>query len=73
MKINRTDDTVHVTLTAEEAEAARDDLGQIWASKVSNVGDKLHSLLESVTTDDVDDAVITPDPYSEIAVRGWTA
>lgn len=50
MKIDRTGDTVHVTLTAEEAEAVRDDLGQIWASKVSTAGDRLHSLLESVTT-----------------------
>jgi polyhydroxyalkanoate synthesis regulator phasin len=52
MQIDRTDDTVRVTLTAEEAEAVRDDLGQIWASKVSAAGDKLHSLLESVTDEE---------------------
>ncbi|MFI8535396.1 hypothetical protein ACIGMX_34765 [Streptomyces aquilus] len=49
MQIDRTDDTIQVTLTAEEAEAVRDDLGAIWASKISTAGDKLHSLLESVT------------------------
>lgn len=49
MEINRTANTVRVTLTAEEAEAVRDDLGQIWASKISTAGDRLHSLLESVT------------------------
>ncbi|MFG2780787.1 hypothetical protein ACGFY7_23405 [Streptomyces prunicolor] len=49
MRIARHGDTVHVTLTTEEAEAVRDDLGQIWASKISAAGDQLHSLLESVT------------------------
>lgn len=49
MQIARTDDTVNVTLTTEETEAVRDDLGAIWASKVSAAGDRLHSLLESVT------------------------
>lgn len=50
MQITRTDNgNVRVTLTADEAEAVRDDLGQIWASKVSLAGDQLHSLLESVT------------------------
>jgi hypothetical protein len=53
MQITRSNDTVRVTLTAEEAEAVRDDLGQIWASKVSAAGDRLHSLLESVTDDEV--------------------
>lgn len=52
MQITRTNDTVHVTLTAEEAEAVRDDLGQIWADQVSAAGDQPHSLLESVTTND---------------------
>lgn len=52
MQIDRTNGTVRVTLTAEEAEAVRDDLGQIWASKVSAAGDQLHSLLESVTAED---------------------
>lgn len=50
MQIDRTADTVRVTLTAAEAAAVRDDLGQIWADKISNAGDQLHSLLESVTT-----------------------
>ncbi|MEU2316591.1 hypothetical protein ACFY7X_13600 [Streptomyces althioticus] len=49
MDITRTDNgTIQVTLTTEEAEAVRDDLGQIWASKVSAAGDQLHSLLASV-------------------------
>ncbi|MGW5431862.1 hypothetical protein ACWET9_32385 [Streptomyces sp. NPDC004059] len=53
MQIRRTSTgTVHVVLAAEEAAAVRDDLGQIWASKVSAAGDQLHSLLESVTEDD---------------------
>lgn len=52
MQIDRTSGTIHVTLTAEEAEAVRDDLGQIWASKISTGGDRLHSLLESVTDDE---------------------
>jgi len=42
---------VQVTLTTEEAEAIRDDLGGIAATKVSTPGDKLHSLLETVTSD----------------------
>lgn len=41
-----------VTLTTEEAEAIRDDLGGIAATKVSTPGDKLHSLLETVTSND---------------------
>jgi hypothetical protein len=45
-------ESVQITLTAEEAEAVRDDLGGIWASKVSTAGDQLHSLLESVTAND---------------------
>lgn len=50
MRIARTDSgTVHVTLTAGEAASVRDDLGGIWANKVSTAGDQLHSLLESVT------------------------
>jgi hypothetical protein len=56
MQIRRTADTIHVTLTAEQAAAVRDDLGQIWASKISAAGDQLHSLLESVTTDAADEA-----------------
>jgi hypothetical protein len=53
MKIDRTSNgTIHVALTDEEAAAVRDDLGQIWASKVSAAGDQLHSLLESVTEDE---------------------
>lgn len=51
MEINRTGDTVRVTLTAEEAEGVRDDLGEIWADKVSAAGDQLHSLLESITSE----------------------
>jgi hypothetical protein len=52
MQIRRNSNgTIHVALTAEEAAAVRDDLGQIWASKVSAAGDQLHSLLESVTED----------------------
>jgi hypothetical protein len=52
VQINRTSNgTIHVALTTEEAAAVRDDLGQIWASKVSAAGDQLHSLLESVTED----------------------
>ncbi|MFI1787398.1 hypothetical protein ACH40D_02875 [Streptomyces olivaceoviridis] len=51
MEIRRTADTVHVAMTVEEAAAVRDDLGQIWASKVSAAGDQMHSLLESVTED----------------------
>lgn len=38
---------VQVTLTAEEAASVRDDLGGIPFTKVSTVGDKLHSLLEA--------------------------
>ncbi|MFW3474391.1 hypothetical protein [Streptomyces microflavus] len=49
MQIDRTADTVRVTLTAEEAEAVQGDLGQIWANKISAAGDQLHSLLETVT------------------------
>lgn len=41
---------VQITLTTEEAEAVRDDLGGIPANKVSTHGDKLHSLLETVTS-----------------------
>lgn len=55
MQIDRTADTIRVTLTAEEAEAVRDDLGQIWAGKVSAAGDQLHSLLECATGDDACD------------------
>lgn len=40
---------VQVTLTAEEAASVRDDLGGIPFTKVSTVGDKLHSLLEAAT------------------------
>jgi hypothetical protein len=40
---------IEVTFAPEEAEAVRDDLGAIWANKVSQAGDKLHSLLEAVT------------------------
>ncbi|XQE87404.1 hypothetical protein ACN24M_20385 [Streptomyces microflavus] len=47
MQIDRTADTVRVTLTAEEAEAVQGDLGQIWANKISAAGDQLHSLLET--------------------------
>jgi hypothetical protein len=47
--ITRTGDNITVTLTAEEAEAVRDDLGDMWADKISAAGDQLHSLLESVT------------------------
>lgn len=51
MEIQRTSTTIRITLTTEEAEAVRDDLGAIWASKISAAGDQLHSLLESVTTE----------------------
>ncbi|MFI8351259.1 hypothetical protein [Streptomyces sp. NPDC085596] len=51
MQIDRSNNTVRLTLTAEEAAAIRDDLGQIWADKVSTAGDQTHSLLESVTED----------------------
>ena len=43
------DGTVTVKMTAQEAAAVRDDLGAIWASKVSQPSDKLHSLLEWAT------------------------
>jgi hypothetical protein len=43
------DGTVTVKMSAREASAVRDDLGQIWASKVSQPSDKLHSLLEVAT------------------------
>jgi hypothetical protein len=43
------DGTVTVKMSAQEAAAVRDDLGQIWVSKVSQPSDKLHSLLEWVT------------------------
>lgn len=43
------DGIVQITLTTEEAAAVRDDLGGIWATKVSTPGDQLHSLLEAVT------------------------
>lgn len=52
MEIRRTSTgTIHVAMTVEEAAAVRDDLGQIWASKISAAGDQMHSLLESVTED----------------------
>ncbi|MFF8100217.1 hypothetical protein ACF07S_10635 [Streptomyces sp. NPDC016640] len=47
------DGIVTVKMTAQEAAAVRDDLGQIWASKVSQPGDKLHSLLEWATPNQV--------------------
>ncbi|MFD7978864.1 hypothetical protein [Streptomyces sp. NPDC059071] len=40
---------IEVTFSPAEAEAVRDDLGAIWANKISQAGDKLHSLLEAVT------------------------
>lgn len=43
------DGTVTVMMSAQDAAAVRDDLGTIWASKVSQAGDKLHSLLEWAT------------------------
>lgn len=43
------DGTVTVRMSAQDAAAVRDDLGQIWADKVSQSGDKLHSLLEVAT------------------------
>ncbi|MFF7837569.1 hypothetical protein ACFZC6_01845 [Streptomyces ossamyceticus] len=43
------DGTVTVKMTAQEAAAVRDDLGQIWADRVSQPSDKLHSLLEWAT------------------------
>lgn len=50
MQIDHTSNsTIHITLTTEEAQAVRDDLGNIWASKISTAGDQLHSLLESAT------------------------
>lgn len=52
MEIRRTSTgTVHIAMTAEQAAAVRDDLGQIRASEVSAAGDEMHSLLESVTED----------------------
>jgi hypothetical protein len=47
-----TDGTVTIKMSAQEAAAVRDDLGAIWANKVSQPGDKLHSLLEHATYDD---------------------
>jgi hypothetical protein len=43
------DGTVTVKMSAQDAAAVRDDLGGIWANKVSHSGDKLHSLLEVAT------------------------
>lgn len=43
------DGTVTVQMTTQEAAQVRDDLGQIWANKISQSGDKLHSLLEWAT------------------------
>lgn len=40
------DGTVTVKMTAREAKEVREDLVQIWADKISQSGDKLHSLLE---------------------------
>lgn len=77
MNITRHGDHVHVTLTAEEAEAVRDDLGQIRASKVSAGGDQLHSLLESVTGDEAQPcpAALLPfgtAPADRCVVKGFT-
>lgn len=41
---------IEVTFEPEEAAAVRDDLGGIPFTKVSHAGDKLHSLLEAVTS-----------------------
>ena len=52
MQIRRADTgIVYIALRAEEVAAVRDDLGQIAASKISNAGDKMHSLLESASTE----------------------
>ncbi|MFE9382326.1 hypothetical protein ACFYMO_03680 [Streptomyces sp. NPDC007025] len=49
MQISTTGNKILVELDHEEAAAVRDDLGDIWASKVSTAGDRLHSLLEDTT------------------------
>jgi hypothetical protein len=43
------DGTVTVKMTAQEAAAVRDDIGQKPTSSVSSAGDQLHSLLEWAT------------------------
>jgi hypothetical protein len=44
-----TDGAVTVKMSARDAAAVRDDLGAIWNDKISQAGDKLHSLLEWAT------------------------
>jgi hypothetical protein len=51
-----TDGAVTVKMSAQDAAAVRDDLGAIWANKVSQAGDKLHSLLEYATPAAADSA-----------------
>jgi hypothetical protein len=43
------DGTVTVRMTAQEAAAVRDDIGETWATRRSQPSDKLHSLLEWAT------------------------
>lgn len=50
----RRDGSLVVEMTAHEAKEVRDDLGSIWASRVSRSGDQLHSLLEAATTSEDD-------------------
>lgn len=45
----KNDGTVTVEMSSQEAAAVRDDLGEIWANKISQSGDQLHSLLEWAT------------------------
>lgn len=61
---------VQATFTTEEAAAIRDDLGGIPAVKVSHAGDRLHSLLETVTDPDiVEPRRLTPAEHD----RAWHA
>lgn len=59
-----TDGTVTVQMSAQDAAAVRDDLGAIWANKVSQPGDKLHSLLEHATSD-TDRAAASTQPVND--------
>lgn len=44
------DGTVTIELSTSEAAEVRDDLGSIPASRVTESGDRLHSLLECATS-----------------------
>ena len=72
MQIRRTGKTIHITLSFEEAEAVREDIGQIQASNISGAGSQLHSLLESATESET-----CPEPsfggYHSHLKRGETA